>query len=147
MEEMRKEMETRRQEFGQGRAPLLAKLSFGTSFGSFDPKTGTASSSHRYLDGDTSVMETMRRHKGHELHIIERISLQGSNLVYKHEITAQATSAMSGKSRSIFRRPAKDKQNSGCYTDVLNSCQKRPPNKSARTVTALVIGTLKESKA
>jgi hypothetical protein len=63
MEEMRKEMETRRQEFGQGRAPLLAKLSFGTSSGSFDPKTGTASSSHRYLDGDTSVTETMRRHK------------------------------------------------------------------------------------
>jgi hypothetical protein len=87
MEEMRKQMEARREEF-KGRAPgMPGKLMFSTSSGSFDPNTGTAWSSRRYSDGDTSVTETMRRHKGHELHIVERISLHGSNLVYKHEVT------------------------------------------------------------
>ena len=40
-----------------------------------------------YLDGDTLVAETHRYKDGHELAIVERISIQDEHLIYKHDIT------------------------------------------------------------
>jgi hypothetical protein len=48
-------------------------------------KSGYWSFDHE--DGDTLVVETHRYKDGHELAIVERISIQDQRLVYGHEIT------------------------------------------------------------
>ena len=53
----------------------------------YDPSRGTASSSFTYWDGGTFVTETLRRHKGHEFTVTERIRVEDNRLIYKHEIT------------------------------------------------------------
>jgi len=53
----------------------------------YDPSRGTASSSFTYWDGGTFVTETLRRHKGHEFTVTERIRVEDDRLIYKHEIT------------------------------------------------------------
>ena len=37
-------------------------------------------------EGATFVQETLRRHQGHELKIVERIRIEGPRLFYKHEV-------------------------------------------------------------
>src|SRR5256885_910286 len=64
--------------------PLTA--GFGGS-ANYDPSPGTASSSFTHWDGDTPVTETLRRHKGHEFTVTERIRVEDNRLIYKHEIT------------------------------------------------------------
>jgi hypothetical protein len=46
------------------------------------------SASFNHWESDTFVAETLRRHKGHEFTVIERIRIYGSHLIYKHEILA-----------------------------------------------------------
>jgi hypothetical protein len=53
----------------------------------YNPDTGVGSSSFHYWEEDTSVTETMRRYKGTELSVIERIRLDGQRHIYKHEVT------------------------------------------------------------
>jgi len=55
--------------------------------GNYDANRGTASSSFSHWEDDTFVIETLRRHKGHEFTVVERIRLDGTHLVYKHEIS------------------------------------------------------------
>ena len=59
---------------------------FGGS-GNCDPDRGVASSSFSHWDDDTFVTETLRRHKGYEFTVIERVRVDGTHLIYKHEIT------------------------------------------------------------
>jgi hypothetical protein len=59
---------------------------FGGS-GSYDADRGSASSSFSHWDDDTFVTETLRRHKGHEFTVVERIRVDRTQLIYKHEIT------------------------------------------------------------
>jgi hypothetical protein len=57
----------------------------GAGFGgNYNPE---GSSSRQYLEGDTIVTETMRRQKGYELRVIERVREDGQRLIYKHEVT------------------------------------------------------------
>jgi hypothetical protein len=55
-----------------------------------------------HLDGDTLVVETHRYKDGHELAIVERISIQDKRLVYGHEITGRKVSASNARSSSTF---------------------------------------------
>jgi hypothetical protein len=82
---MRQRMEGRRLEAIQRQKPGTI-AGFGGS-GSYDPDRGSASSSFRHWDDDTFVTETLRRHKGHEFTVVERVRLDGRHLIYKHEIT------------------------------------------------------------
>ena len=75
----------RRLEMRQGLKPGTTAGFGGTR--SYDPAKGAGSSSFQYWEDDTFVQETLRNHKGHELTIIERIRVEGSRLIYKHEIT------------------------------------------------------------
>jgi hypothetical protein len=38
--------------------------------------------------GDTFISEVTRNHRGHQLQIVERICVDGSRLLYKHEVTS-----------------------------------------------------------
>ena len=82
---MRERMDARRLEVMQ-RQKLGTIAGFGGS-GNYDPSRGTASSSFTHWEGDTFVTETLRRHKGHEITVVERIRIEGNRLIYKHEIT------------------------------------------------------------
>jgi hypothetical protein len=78
-------MDERRLEMVQRQKPgTIAGFAGG---GNYDPERGVASSSFSHWDGDTFVTETVRRHKGHEFTVIERIHVDGQRLIYKHEIT------------------------------------------------------------
>jgi len=81
---MRKRMELRRREMRQGQKPGTIAGFGGT--GGYDPAKGSGASSFHYWDGDTFVQETLRRHQGHELKIVERIRIEGPRLFYKHEV-------------------------------------------------------------
>jgi len=85
VQEMRKRMEERRLEMMRRQKP--GTIAGFTGSGGYDPSKGTESSTFNYWDGDTFVQETLRNHKGHELKVVERIRLEGSRLIYKHEIT------------------------------------------------------------
>ena len=65
--------------------PGTIALFGGTS--NYNPYTGVGSSSFQYWEEDTFVTETMRRYKGAELSVIERIRVDGQRLIYKHEVT------------------------------------------------------------
>jgi hypothetical protein len=82
---MRKRMEERRREVMQ-RQKSGTIAGFGGG-GNYDPERGVASSSFSHWNGDTFVTETLRRHKGHEFTVIESIRVDGTQLIYKHEIT------------------------------------------------------------
>ena len=82
---MQQRMEERRLGATQRQKPGTI-AGFGGS-GSYDPDRGSASSSFSHWDDDTFVTETLRRHKGHELTIVERVRVDGTHLIYKHEIT------------------------------------------------------------
>jgi hypothetical protein len=85
MEEMRKRMEERRLEVMQHQKPGTI-AGFGGA-GNYNPTKGVAHSSFSHWDGETFVTETLRRHKGHEFTVIERVRVDGQRLIYKHEIT------------------------------------------------------------
>ena len=81
----RKRMEERRTEWKQRQRPgTVAGFGGGSNY---NPDTGVGSSSFHYWETDTFVAETLRRHKGHEVTVIERIRLDGDHLIYKHEIS------------------------------------------------------------
>lgn len=82
---MRTRMEARRAEVMQHQKPGTIG-GFGGS-GDYDMERGVASSSFSHWDGDTFVAETLRRHKGREITVVERIRVDGQGLVYKHEVT------------------------------------------------------------
>jgi hypothetical protein len=76
----------RRQEFAQRQKPGTLSVFGGGS--RYDSERGVGSASFNHWEGDTFVVETLRRHKGHEFTVIERIRIDGSRLTYKHEILA-----------------------------------------------------------
>jgi hypothetical protein len=39
-----------------------------------------------HWEGDTLIVQTYRQHQGHELMVIEHIRVEGSHLIYKHEL-------------------------------------------------------------
>ena len=82
---MRQRMDERRREVMQRQRPGMIG-GFGGS-GNYDPDRGSASSSFSHWDDDTFVTETLRRHKGHEFTVIERVRVDGRHVIYKHEIT------------------------------------------------------------
>jgi hypothetical protein len=82
---MQQKMEERHREVIQRQRPGTIG-GFGGS-GNYDPDRGSASSSFSHWDDDTFVTETLRRHKGHEFTVVERVRVDGTHLVYKHEIT------------------------------------------------------------
>jgi hypothetical protein len=82
---MRQRMDDRRREVMQRQRPGMI-AGFGGS-GNYDPDRGSASSSFSHWDDDTFVAETLRRHKGHEYTVVERVRIDGTHLIYKHEIT------------------------------------------------------------
>ena len=59
---------------------------FGAS-GNYNPATGSGSYGMSQWEGDTFVVQTYRQHQGHELIVIERIRIDGRQLIYKHEVT------------------------------------------------------------
>jgi hypothetical protein len=78
-------MEERRREVMQRQRPGTIGGFGGSS--NYDPDRGSASSSFSHWDDDTFVTETLRRHKGHEFTVVERVRVDGTHLIYKHEIT------------------------------------------------------------
>jgi len=84
-EQMRQRMEERRLGAIQRQKPGTIG-GFG-GHGRYDPDRGSASSSFSHWDDDTFVTETLRRHKGHEFTVVERVRVDGTHLIYKHEIT------------------------------------------------------------
>src|SRR5262245_53162551 len=82
---MRQRMEEGRREVMQRQRPGMIG-GFGGS-GNYDPDRESASSSFSHWDNDSFVTETLRRHKGHEYTVVERIRFEGQHLIYKHEIT------------------------------------------------------------
>ena len=68
---MRQRMEERRQEVMQRQRPGTIGAFGGSS--NYDPDRGSASSSFSHWDDDTFVTETLRRHKGHEYTVVERV--------------------------------------------------------------------------
>jgi len=75
VEEMRQRMKERIEERRRGvmqhqRSGMIG--GFGRS-GNYDPDRGSASSSFSHWDDDTFVTETLRRHKGHEYTVVERV--------------------------------------------------------------------------
>jgi hypothetical protein len=85
VQEMRRRMEERRREVMQRQRPGTIGGFGGSS--NYDPDRGSASSSFSHWDDDTFVTETLRRHKGHEFRVVERVRVDGTHLIYKHEIT------------------------------------------------------------
>ena len=81
---MRQRMEERRLRAIQRQKPGTI-AGFG-GHGRYDPDRGTASSSFSHWDDDTFVTETLRRHKGHESTVVERVRVDGKHLIYRHEI-------------------------------------------------------------
>src|SRR6185369_4641518 len=80
-----------RQQWDERRTQVTQKQMPGTiagfgGSGRYDPERGVGSSSFSRWDGDTFVVETLRRHKGHEFTVIERIRLDADQLTYRHEI-------------------------------------------------------------
>jgi hypothetical protein len=89
VQEMRQRMQQRMEERRLGatqRQKPGTIAGFGGS-GSYDPDRGSASSSFSHWDDDTFVTETLRRHKGHEFTVVERVRVDATRLIYKHEIT------------------------------------------------------------
>jgi hypothetical protein len=89
VQEMRQRMRQRLEERRLGaieRQKPGTIAGFGGS-GNYDPDRGSASSSFSHWDGDTFVTETLRRHKGHEFTVVERVRVDETHLTYKHEIT------------------------------------------------------------
>jgi hypothetical protein len=84
-ERMRQRMEERRLGAIERQKPGTI-AGFG-GHGRYDPDRGTASSSFSHWDDDTFVTETLRRHKGHEFTVVERVRVDGTHLIYKHEVT------------------------------------------------------------
>jgi hypothetical protein len=84
-EQTRKRREERRLQWSQQLRPGTVAGFGGSS--NYNPDTGAGSSSFHYWEEDTFVAETMRRHKGHDLTVIERIRVDGRRLIYKHEVT------------------------------------------------------------
>jgi hypothetical protein len=89
VEEMRQRM---RQHMENGRQEMMQRQRPGTVAGfggsrNYDPNREYGSSSFSHWDGDTFVQETLHRHKGHEFTVVERVRLDGTQLIYKHEIT------------------------------------------------------------
>jgi hypothetical protein len=84
-ERLRQRMEERRLGMIQRQKPGTI-AGFG-GHGSYDPDRGAASSSFSHWDGDTFVTETLRRHTGYEFTVVERVRVNGTRLIYKHEIT------------------------------------------------------------
>jgi hypothetical protein len=82
---MRQRMEERRRAAMQRQRPGTVG-GFGGG-GNYDPDRGVASSSFSHWDGDTFVEETLRRHKGQEFTVVERVRVDGTHLIYKHEVT------------------------------------------------------------
>src|SRR5262249_53082251 len=82
---MRQRMEEGRREVGERQTHGMIG-GFGGS-GNYDRDGESASSSFSHGDNDTFVTETLRRHKGHEYTVIERVRIDGTHLIYKHEIT------------------------------------------------------------
>lgn len=89
VQEMRQRM---RQRLEERRLGAIERQKPGTiagfgGRGNYDPDRGSASSSFSHWDDDTFVTETLRRHKGHEFTVVERVRVDGTQLIYKHEIT------------------------------------------------------------
>ena len=84
-QQMHQRMEDQRREVMKHQRPGTISGFGGSS--SFNPDKGVGSSSFNYWDGGTFVQETLRRYKGHELRIVERIGLDGARLIYKHEVS------------------------------------------------------------
>ena len=82
----RERWDERRQEFAQGQKPGTVSVFGGAR--RYDSERGVGSASFNHWESDTFVAETLRRHKGHEFTVIERIHIDGSRLTYKHEILA-----------------------------------------------------------
>jgi len=82
---MRQRMEERRREVMLRQRPGTIGGFGGSS--NYDVDRGSASSSFSHWDDDTFVTETLRRHKGHEFTVIERVRVDGRHVIYKHEIT------------------------------------------------------------
>jgi hypothetical protein len=77
-------MEERRTQVMQRQRPSTIS-GFGGG-GGYNPDTGAASYGFSHWDGDTFITETLRRHKGHEFTVIERVRVDGQRLIYRHEI-------------------------------------------------------------
>src|SRR6476469_6282021 len=84
LEEMRKRMEQRRTEVMQHQKPGTI-AGFGGAV-SYDPTKDVAHFSASHWEDDISITETLRRHKGHEIAVVERIRVDGQRLIYKHEV-------------------------------------------------------------
>src|SRR5215831_17434281 len=78
VQEMRQRLEERRLGAIERQKPGTI-AGFGGS-GNYDPDRGTASSSFSHWDDDTFVTETLRRHKGHEYTVVERVRADGTHL-------------------------------------------------------------------
>jgi len=90
IEEIRQTYETRWKEVQEAQRGQIDAVSIGGGSMEWPLDPATLSSGHwsfDYLDGDTLVVETHRYREGHELAIVERISIQDEHLIYKHEIT------------------------------------------------------------
>jgi hypothetical protein len=89
VQEMRQRMRQRLEERRLGAIERQRPGTIGGFGGSsnYDPDRGSASSSFSHWDDDTFVTETLRRHKSYEFTVIERVRVDGTHLIYKHEIT------------------------------------------------------------
>jgi hypothetical protein len=85
VEEMRQRMDQRRVEWQQRQRP--GTISGFTSGRYYDRDKGAGSSAFRSWDGDTFIVETDHRHKGHAFTVVERTRLEGNRLIYRHEVT------------------------------------------------------------
>ncbi len=77
-------MEERRIEIMQRQKPGTIGGFGGHS--NYDSARQWGASAFTYWEDDTCVTETLRRHKGHELRIVERIRIADGLLSYKHEV-------------------------------------------------------------
>jgi hypothetical protein len=100
-EEMRQRMKERRIQVMQAQKPGTTAV-FGGG-GNYDPAKGVGYSSISHWEDDWHVHEVLRRHHGHELSIVERTRVDGSYLIYRHEV--QGPGAKRDEREVVFDLP------------------------------------------
>jgi len=92
VEMLRERMRQKMDEFpGKGGKPgPSGKLTSFGGGGHYSPLTASGTSSFSRWDGDTLTTERLHRHKGHDISVVESTRLDGTRLIYEHEVVGPA---------------------------------------------------------